>query len=317
MKIPYICFFLLLICCILTHSELSLYYAFMGLELWYQKMIPTLLPFMILSGIMIRMELTEGFISFLYPVIRPIYKISRNACYCLLMGFLCGFPMGAKTVSDLYSRQMINKREAEFLLAFCNNIGPVYFVSFVLPLLKRQLLLPYLFGMYGVPLLYGLILRYTVYRDLPGRTLLSKRNVGSSQELRICDAQTSKSFHLLNVVDESITSSVQSILSLGGYMILFNLLNLLPHILLGKQPYILAPLLEISGGLNMLQQNSPLYALLLLPFGGLSCIAQTNSCIKNTDLSIADYTLHKILLTVLTAIYYLGWFLLFPRSFMC
>lgn len=289
----------------------------MGLELWYQKMIPTLLPFMILSGIMIRMELTEGFISFLYPVIRPIYKISRNACYCLLMGFLCGFPMGAKTVSDLYSRQMINKREAEFLLAFCNNIGPVYFVSFVLPLLKRQLLLPYLFGMYGVPLLYGLILRYTVYRDLPGRTLLSKRNVGSSQELRICDAQTSKSFHLLNVVDESITSSVQSILSLGGYMILFNLLNLLPHILLGKQPYILAPLLEISGGLNMLQQNSPLYALLLLPFGGLSCIAQTNSCIKNTDLSIADYTLHKILLTVLTAIYYLGWFLLFPRSFMC
>lgn len=288
----------------------------MGLELWYQKMIPTLLPFMILSGIMIRMELTEGFISFLYPVIRPIYKISRNACYCLLMGFLCGFPMGAKTVSDLYSRQMINKREAEFLLAFCNNIGPVYFVSFVLPLLKRQLLLPYLFGMYGVPLLYGLILRYTVYRDLPGRTLLSKRNVGSSQELRICDAQTSKSFHLLNVVDESITSSVQSILSLGGYMILFNLLNLLPHILLGKQPYILAPLLEISGGLNMLQQNSPLYALLLLPFGGLSCIAQTNSCIKNTDLSIADYTLHKILLTVLTAVYYLGWFLLFPRSFM-
>ena len=288
----------------------------MGLELWYQKMIPTLLPFMILSGIMIRMELTEGFISFIYPVIRPIYKISRNACYCLLMGFLCGFPMGAKTVSDLYSRQMINKREAEFLLAFCNNIGPVYFVSFVLPLLKRQLLLPYLFGMYGVPLLYGLILRYTVYRDLPGRTLLSKRNVGSSQELRICDAQTSKSFHLLNVVDESITSSVQSILSLGGYMILFNLLNLLPHILLGKQPYILAPLLEISGGLNMLQQNSPLYALLLLPFGGLSCIAQTNSCIKNTDLSIADYTLHKILLTVLTAVYYLGWFLLFPRSFM-
>ena len=288
----------------------------MGLELWYQKMIPTLLPFMILSGIMIRMELTEGFISFLYPVIRPIYKISRNACYCLLMGFLCGFPMGAKTVSDLYSRQMINKREAEFLQAFCYNIGPVYFVSFVLPLLKRQLLLPYLFGMYGVPLLYGLILRYTVYRDLPGRTLLSKRNVGSSQELRIWDAQTSKSFLLLYVVDESITSSVQSNLSLGGYMILFNLLNLLPHILLGKQPYILAPLLEISGGLNMLQQNSPLYALLLLPFGGLSCIAQTNSCIKNTDLSFADYTLHKILLTVLTAVYYLGWFLVSPGTFL-
>ena len=100
-------------------------------------------------------------------------------------------------------------------------------------------------------------------------------------------------------------------------MILFNLLNLIPHILLKKQPVILAPLLEISGGLNLLQAKLPLYTLLLLPFGGLSCIAQTNSCIKNTDLSIADYTFHKLVLTALTALYYLGWFLLSPKSFLC
>lgn len=323
-------FFIILILCILTHSDLSLYYAFMGLELWYEKMIPALLPFMILSGIMIRLRLTEGFIAIFYPIIRPVFRVSKNVGYAMFMGFLCGFPMGAKTVADLYTRQMISKREAEFLLAFCNNIGPVYFISFVIPLLQRTLLAPYLIGMYGIPLLYGIILRYTMFRDMTyGATNNTSNNPTAytqkqtKKELTAAsysgpdDATKSQSkIQLLNVVDESITSSLYSILKLGGYMILFNLLNLMPHILLGEKPVILAPLFEITGGLHLLQQQSPLYTLLLLPFGGLSCIAQTNSCIHNTDLSIADYTLHKFVLTAITAVYYLLWFIVFPSSFM-
>lgn len=303
MKLIYTLFFLIMICSILTHSQLSLYYAFMGLELWYEKMIPTLLPFMILSGLMIRLRLTEGFTTLVYPLVRPFFHVSRNVCYCMLMGFLCGFPMGAKTVYDLYSRGMINRREAEFLLAFCNNVGPVYFISFVLPLLKRQLILPYVLGMYGIPLLYGIVLRHTMFRDISYTTEYNTAN----ERLRP---------HLVNELDDAITSSVQSILGLVGYMVLFNLLNLLPHLFLGKQPYILAPLLELSGGLHLLQDKSPLYTLLLLPFGGLSCIAQTYSCIKNTNLSISNYVGHKFVLVVLTATYYLGWFLLFPASFL-
>ncbi|MGN1145963.1 MAG: nucleoside recognition domain-containing protein, partial [Acetatifactor sp.] len=113
-KILYTLFFLLLTICILTHSQISLYYAFTGLELWYTKMIPALLPFMIISGIMVRLHLTESFSTVLYPVVRPLFQVSKNVCYAMIMGFLCGFPMGAKPVYDLYSRQMINKREAEY-----------------------------------------------------------------------------------------------------------------------------------------------------------------------------------------------------------
>lgn len=289
--------------CILTHSELSLYYAFMGLELWFNKMIPTLLPFMILSGIMVRMELTEGFTTFVYPIIKPVFQVSKNVCYAMIMGFLCGFPMGAKTIGELYTHKMISKREGEYLLAFCNNIGPVYFVGFVQPLLQRQRLLPYLFGMYGIPLLYGLVLRYTSFRDLSA-TEQPKQNMSATKH------------NLFIELDHSITSAIQSILSLGGYMILFNILNLFPHILLKQPPIYLAPLLEISGGLRMLQNTLPIYVLLLVPFGGFSCIAQTYSCIKNTPLSITNYTLHKLVLVLLTAIYYLIWFLLFSNSFM-
>lgn len=317
-KILYTLFFLLLTICILTHSQISLYYAFTGLELWYTKMIPALLPFMIISGIMVRLHLTESFSTVLYPVVRPLFQVSKNVCYAMIMGFLCGFPMGAKTVYDLYSRQMINKREAEYLLAFCNNIGPVYFCSFVLPLLHRRLVMPYVFGMYGIPLLYGLFLRYSFFRDLTAHSSpqienrhLNKGNTG--KELSTINAGSSS---LLYEIDDAIQGAVQSILSLGGYMILFNLLNLLPHILNDNPAVLLAPLFEITGGISMLKQRLPLYTLLLLPFGGFSCIAQTYSCIKNTSLSICSYTIHKIVLMLLTAVYYFCWFLLFPKSFM-
>lgn len=102
------------------------------------------------------------------PSVRPlfgrIYRLSAPGIYVILMGFLCGFPMGARTASDFRDRQEISSEEGQYLLAFCNNLGPVYFLGFVLPLLHRKLLFPYVFGMYGVPLLYGIFLRYSVYK---------------------------------------------------------------------------------------------------------------------------------------------------------
>lgn len=311
-------FFLLLTGCILTNSSQSLSYALLGLELWFNKMIPSLLPFMILSGIMVRLNLTEKMAMAVYPVVNPLYKIRKNVCYCMLLGFLCGFPMGAKVTGELRERGLLTTREAQFLLAFCNNIGPVYFLSFALPLLGRRLVFPYLFGMYGIPLLYGLVLRHTVYRDIemPG---IIRKDYRSQRELRSCEQrphEKSLGFKVLEATEQSVQASIQSIMMLGGYMILFNLMNLIPHVLLGRPLDILGPLLEITGGLGMLKERLPLFSLLALSFGGLSCIAQTYSCIKNTDLSLSEYIYHKVILTLLNAVFYLCWSLFLPSSFL-
>lgn len=317
-KILYTGFFLFLTFLILTHSAESLYYALNGLNLWFTKMIPALFPFMILSGVMIRLHLTESFVTLLYPLLYPLLRVRKNVIYAVIMGFLCGFPMGARVTCDLLERGMLTQREGEFLLAFCNNIGPVYFCSFVLPLLNRHLALPYLLGMYGLPLLYGILLRRTTYRDIPadasGEQIRSKRF--RRKELSACAGDKELPLSLLSELDDAIISSIRSILMLGGYMILFNLFNLIPAALCpGLGPY-LAPVLEITGGLSMLGASMPLLSLLLLPFGGFSCIAQTFSMIKCTGLSIGSYVIHKILLTLLTAVFYLVWFFLFPASFL-
>lgn len=320
-------FFLVITACMLVNSKLSLFYAAMGLQLWFEKMVPTLLPFMILSGIVIRLHLTETMVAFVYPFVAPIYHVSRKVCYCMLLGFLCGFPMGARVTADLYSRGEISREEGQYLLAFCNNIGPIYTCSFVLPLLQRKHPLPYLAGMYGIPLLYGLLLRYTLFRGIKQSSGFSdssfhKNRKKQKKELKLCKKENHLKRYSVLIerlfleTDNAIFSSVQSILSLGGYMILFNLMNLLPHVLLGHPLPLLAPLLEITGGLNLLKAKLPLFSMLALSFGGLSCLAQTYSCIKNTDLSITEYILHKIILTLCNGLFYLLWFVLSPSSFL-
>lgn len=297
-------FFLLLTSLMLLHSKESVYYALTGLNLWFLKMVPTLLPFMILSGIMVRMNLTEGFVSLLYPLFRPVFKISKNMTYCILMGFLCGFPMGAKVINELYIRNRISKQEAEYLLAFCNNIGPIYFIGFVLPTLNLSLKMPYLIGMYGIPIVYGLFLRFTVYR----------KKILCPQRASIQTHAPKENISILLHLDDAIGSAVSSITILGGYMILFNLLNLVPHALLVRFGHIpsssslllaiINGILEITSGISRLGNQFPLITLLLLPFGGFSCIAQTYSTIKESNLSLKKYILHKIILVGLTALYF-------------
>lgn len=320
--------FILLIFLILTHATQAAAYAAEGFLLWYSRMIPSLLPFMILSGLMIRMGLSQRMGKWFQPVLKPLLHCSPEVNYGVLMGFLCGFPMGARVAAQLYRDGKINRQEARFLLAFCNNIGPVYFCSFVLPLLERKLVFPYLFGMYGIALLYGIILRRTLFRELyrsDGINPLSNgyrhpRPSGQNDTVQVraasIQSENPKSSSLSVHLDGAVQAGLQGIISLCGYMVLFNMLNLLPHLFLPRSGLWLAPLLEITGGLQQLGQRCPLYSLLLLPFGGLSCIAQTYSMIHDTDLPLGEYVVHKLLLTALTGLYYLAWRCFFPHLFL-
>lgn len=78
----YWAFFLcILTFCMLTNSSLSLAYAALGLRLWYEKMVPVLFPFMVLSGTLIRMGLVES-------LIRPIRPFSVNCSGYPILRFI-------------------------------------------------------------------------------------------------------------------------------------------------------------------------------------------------------------------------------------
>ena len=289
----------------LLESEKAFSLSLAGLNLWFEKMIPTLLPFMILSGILIRMNLSDSFARLFAPLLRPVFRLSDSCLYVLVIGFLCGFPMGARVTAESLQHGKLSKREASLMLAFCNNIGPIYFSGFVLTLFPAAKPLSFWAGMYLLPLLYGLFLRRMVYRDIPcpvpaaGRCILSSASRASS-------ALSGRS--LMAQTQEAVTSALVSQASLGGYMILFNLMNLLPDLFLPAKAVLpralCGCLLEITGGLSRLDPSDAFWAFVLLPFGGLSCIFQTYSMIRDTGLSLRLYVFHKCVQTMLAFVYY-------------
>lgn len=279
---------------ILQKNQMALSLAQEALNLWFQKMIPALLPFMILSGLLINMDLSDRFASFFSVLLRPVYRLSDSCLYCMIIGFLCGFPMGARVCAQSLEKKKISHKEASLMLAFCNNIGPVYFTGFVLRLFPTEHLFGALFGMYGIPLFYGLFLRYTVFKEIPFHKA-------------VVNDPSGKNVFFLPELNRAIQSALDSITVLGGYMIFCNMLNLIPNILFAAHSHLLTvigPILEITSGLSRISVQQKELAFILLPFGGISCIAQTASCIKNTDLSLSEYIFHKLIQTILTTAYY-------------
>lgn len=129
-KIFGICFFVLMTGCILTHSSLSLAYAALGLSLWYEKMVPVLLPFMILSGTLIRMGMTDSLIRPVRPLFGRIFRLPGPGIYVILVGFLCGFPMGARTIADLRNRQELSSEGRTISAGLLQQSGTGIFSGF-------------------------------------------------------------------------------------------------------------------------------------------------------------------------------------------
>ena len=300
-------FLLYFIFLLFFHSKECMELAAKGLLIWFQKMIPSLFPFMILSGFMIRSGLSVKFGKLLQPL-NLIFHLPSQMLYVIFMGFLCGFPMGAKIIADMLEKEQITLKEGEYLLAFCNNIGPLYILGYVIPLFQWKNNLELITLMYGVPLLYGIFLRYfTKYKNIRSKNVLLKNYYSTDY---------------LTHLSSSLTAAIEQITMLGGCMIFFNCLQIFPLILcsafhnyIPKEilQSILCSLTEIGGGLSLLANLNKNISLIpisisLLTFGGMSCLFQTYLILKKTNLHIRPYLKHKLIQALLIYVIYFSIF---------
>ena len=288
---------------ILTHSGLAGSYVLEGLNVWYQYAIPALFPFMVLSGIMIKLGLAERAMKIFTPLLGRLYQTNPIENYVILIGFLCGFPMGARTIAQLIKEGKLSQRDAKWLLSFCNNLGPAYIIGYLFPLLGFSPSPKYLFGIYGLPLIYGWVLRRTYYCPKKhAMTSIEKDSVPGNKTI----GMASFGSMIWMALRESIESAIKSLLTLGGYLVFFCLLNFFPRILFQKPQPILGLLFEITTGLKAMQGKHPVMCLCAATFGGFSCMAQTHealSCGMFTE-AFDEYVLHKVVLTAITFVYF-------------
>ena len=209
---------LLLLVFLLRFPEEALSASRDGLNLWLNTLLPTLLPFIILTGILIHTGMVEKLLKPLSPVWSHIFGISPSGAYALLLGLLCGYPMGAKITSDLYGCGRISKREAEYLLTFTNHASPVFIYTYLIHICLNDRFHPWL--IYGPLLLSScltmIFFRFFVYRNRTRTpdTFFSEKNKEPS-----APGVTG------TLLDASIMNGFETITRLGGYILLFSILS--------------------------------------------------------------------------------------------
>ena len=102
-----------------------------GLLLCYNVIIPSLFPFFVLSTLVVELGLVSYLGRLLSPLMRPLFRVPGEGATALALGFVGGYPVGARTTLSLYEKGLCTKTEAERMLAFCNNSGPAFILGVV------------------------------------------------------------------------------------------------------------------------------------------------------------------------------------------
>lgn len=280
-----------------------------GLTLWYEKILPTLLPFTILSYILIHSGYLQYINRIFAPILCRLFPVSDNGAFILLSGFLFGFPMGSKNCAELLKCSKIDKKEADVLFVITNNISPVFISNYIL---CQQLQMPSLIiisylVLYLPPLVIGEFLLHKVSHERCRlRQNPSPRSAHISRHI-FCNTENvpaSGSQMNFKIIDAGIMNGFETLTRLGGYIMLFSMIaSITQKLPLSSQTrLILTGIAEITNGINLLpasiesMQWQYILAMTFTAFGGLSGIAQTSSMIKDTGLSLKNYCVLKLLL---------------------
>lgn len=290
------CFLLLAI--MLCFPETALPLIRESILIWYQSLLPTLFPAMILSNIILYIFLNMKKYRFRIPLLSSVYHLDSYGCLVLLLGFLCGFPIGAYLSAKLVKEKQLSREQGQYLLSFCNNLSPVFLVSIYCQLFPALPKIPVLLLFYGCPLLYGFLLSQCLFHSRS-----KKERPAAPLPETPSHSQTTRS--ITEMIDYGITDALSSIVRLAGYIIFFRLFLLPLRLINLNQTYslILGNLIEITSGVQSFSRDAGLWdisnillcTLPFMTFGGICCIGQTICMIKGSGLSILTYVRDKIL----------------------
>lgn len=283
-KILYTVVSLVLLVFLLFFPRESLASAQEGMQLWLNILLPTLLPFMILTGVLIRTDMIGQRLTPMESIWQKIFGVSPAGAYAVLFGLLCGYPMGAKLTSDLYASRKISRREAQYLLTFTNHASPMFISSYLIhTCMNGQVSALEVFSLLlGSAFLTMLCMRLWFFRT-------GSRYTAGFSPIYTSKKETSSDSSPGAILDASIMNGFETITKLGGYILMFSILTTGLHSL------------SLSG-LN--PEIKYLCALVTVVLGGACITAQTRSLVTE-ELSLLPYLASKLVNALIVILLFL------------
>lgn len=189
-------------------------------------------------------------------------------------------------------QKSVHKCRRRNLSSFCNNTSPIFIMNFLVwkTLDRKELLLPSLVILLGTPVVMSFPFR-KIYKS--GRKRGGGRNTLGMQRNYIMKKKS---------VESCMMDSFETIVKVGGYLIIFSVLLELAEQTGQKNiaATLLLSTLEVTNGILMIAKRFPeistAYPLLigLTSMGGICSMAQTQSMIRGTGLKLSDYIIQKL-----------------------
>jgi hypothetical protein len=266
---------LLLLFLLLIFHEAAITGAQNGLLLWYQTLIPSLLPFILITN-----SLSE---TGAYQAVSRYFKSSSTGyeIMAVLLGNLCGYPIGAKIINDFVLNQYVPPAKGNKILAFASQTSPMFLIGYVyLRIIKKTIpLWLFLGSIYLPPLILYPLFIHGEDNLFPSKAKLTK------QTARISD---------------TFLHAVQIMVMIGLYVMIFSILL---EILLPFCPFkiykIILSLLEITNGLKIMEQLPLPFSIKislicsLSAFGGFCSAFQIRSVLDYPGAEIKKYLQNK------------------------
>ena len=273
-----------------------------GLVLWATVIVPTLFPFMLLTGMAQKMNLPAVLGARMYPLLGRVLPMSAAGCFPWLTGLMSGPPLAAKMLGETCERGDMSRQEGQRLLILCNNISPMFLLEYMAGYclgMKHPvilLLIGYIAAFlccWGKYLLQGYLLR--------GRNK-ERHTAHRAGADRLVHGETLHTGTLMESLDRCIQDSVQVLFKVGAYMVIFsvaaNLLQKLP--VCEDARTLLAGMCEITIGGNTVRtwqrglEVRQIWTAFLCGFGGMSSAMQSIAVLGRSGLSGGEYLRDKL-----------------------
>lgn len=333
-------FGILFIIALILYPKTAVASASKGISLWLEIVFPSLFPFFVASQLLSKSGFINIFGIILEPIMRPLFNVPGCGSFALAMGIVSGYPVGAVITTDLRKQDLITRVEAERLLTFTNNSGPLFIMGavavgmFKLPNTGYLLYISHIAACITV----GLIFKY--YKKERNNTLKSSVKISQRIKIELLRMRNSE-INPWTLFGECIKNSIFTILTIGGFIIFFSVLinimlssgiigrtcELIPGFInkgLGTKTIegLICGIFEITTGTNLINLASVdlkiklCCASLIIGWAGFSVHTQVMSIVSASDIRVKPYIIGKALQGIISTIYtYIG-YSLFSKSIM-
>jgi hypothetical protein len=207
-----------------------------ALLLCVQTVIPSIFPCTVISGIFVALGGGKLIGDLAKAPVRALFGISGAGASVLLLGWFCGFPVGALTGAELVRRGELSRNELSRLMLFANIPSPAFVISAVGESMlgdKSAGIMLYL-TLLAVSLITGIIQKF-VFKSNPEKA--PKYSASLPPENPIVSSLCSSGISMLNLCSNIVFFSVITEITLS----LFSFSSpLFPALLHG--------IFELSGG---------------------------------------------------------------------